>query len=84
MKIAGLLFATKMASLVVALYLAPKLGVAPWLTIGSDAARSASSGFGSWSVDLFGVGPAHQSWTPMTILSDPLGRLERFGADVAE
>ncbi len=29
-------------------------------------------------------GPAHQSWTPMTILSDPLGRLERFGADVAE
>ena len=30
------------------------------------------------------VGPAHQSWTPMTILSDPLGRLERFGADVAE
>ena len=30
------------------------------------------------------IGPAHQSWTPMTILSDPLGRLERFGADVAE
>ena len=30
------------------------------------------------------TGPAHQSWTPMTILSDPLGRLERFGADVAE
>jgi hypothetical protein len=30
------------------------------------------------------AGPAHQSWTPMTILSDPLGRLERFGADVAE
>ena len=33
---------------------------------------------------LAGPGPAHQSWTPMTILSDPLGRLERFGADVAE
>lgn len=32
-----------------------ELGVAPWLTIGSDAARSASAGFGSWSVDLFGV-----------------------------
>jgi hypothetical protein len=29
-------------------------------------------------------GPAHQSWTPMAVLSDPLGRLERFGADVAE
>jgi hypothetical protein len=29
-------------------------------------------------------GPAHQSWTPMTILSNPLGGLERFGADVAE
>ena len=27
------------------------------------------------------TGPAHQSWTPMTILSDPLGRLERFGAE---
>ena len=24
-------------------------------------------------------GPAHQSWTPMTTLSDALGRLERFG-----
>ena len=30
------------------------------------------------------LGPARQSWTPMTVLSDPLGRLERFGADVAE
>jgi hypothetical protein len=36
---------------------------------------------GSW--DLL-HGPAHQSWTPMTFLSDPLGRLECFGADVAE
>ncbi len=34
--------------------------------------------FGPWT------GLAHQSWTPTTILSDPLGRLERFGADVAE
>ena len=27
------------------------------------------------------AGPAHQSWTPMTFLSDLLGRLERFGAE---
>ena len=31
-----------------------------------------------------GPGPAHQSWAPMKILSDSLGRLERVGADVAE
>ncbi len=29
-------------------------------------------------------GPSHQSWAPMKILSDSLGRLERVGADVAE
>ncbi len=28
--------------------------------------------------------PAHQSWTPMKILSGTLGRLERVGADLAE
>ncbi len=28
--------------------------------------------------------PEPQSWTPIPILSDPLGRLERFGADLAE
>lgn len=32
-----------------------ELGVAPWLTVGSEAARSASSSSGTWSVDLFGV-----------------------------
>ena len=29
-------------------------------------------------------GPAHQTWTPMKILAGPLGRLERFGVDLAE
>ena len=36
------------------------------------------------SIYVHWIGPAHQSWTPMTILSNPLGRLARFRADVAE
>ena len=41
-------------------------------------------GLGAAQVRNVDLGPAHQSWTPMKILSDPLGRLECVGADVAE